>query len=190
VHGFVPEAQVLRRDAARAGDLIYVTGTLGDAALGLRVARGELVTEQADANVLLGRYLRPEPRIAAGYALRGLARACIDISDGLLADLGHVLDSSGVGATIAVEHLPRSSAARRALPNDWSDALTGGDDYELCFTVPAGRSAEVEALGAKLACALTRIGVVDAERGVRCKMNDGRVVQFAHGGFDHFNSAP
>lgn len=186
VHGFVPAAQALRRDAARAGDLIFVTGTLGDAALGLRVARGEFVPPRTDAVELLYRYRRPVPRIAAGLALRGVAHACIDISDGFLADLGHVLDASAVGAQVRVDQLPRSSASRHIAPDELALALHGGDDYELCFTVPPEHRAQVEQIFTTLDCAATCVGTVEPQRGIRCVDARGGIQDVTPRGYDHF----
>ena len=136
-HGFVPEAVFLTRSGASAGELICVTGDLGDAALGLKVARNELQVPPAIASQLLKKYATPYPRIAAGIALRGRATAAIDISDGLLADVNHISQQSGVGALLRWERIPLSNAARSLNDNPLAmqAALTGGDDYELCFTV-------------------------------------------------------
>ncbi|MGH8146183.1 MAG: thiamine-phosphate kinase [Rhodanobacteraceae bacterium] len=190
--GFVPDGAALTRGGARAGDAVFVTGTLGDAAgtlKGLR-DRGPGTGDQTapDARSLMARLHRPEPRIAAGLALRGLANACIDVSDGLLADLGHVCDASGVGAEIEIEALPLSSAlaatfdeaARRQF------ALAGGDDYELCFTVPASSAREVAAIAAALGLRMTRIGRIVADTGVRVLGADGVIVETPHAGWEHF----
>ena len=146
-HGFVPSGAALLRAAARVGDAIYVSGTLGDAAAGLAVAQRRLVgTRKADAAWLRARLDRPTPRVALGLALRGLAHAAIDVSDGLAADLTHVLDASRVGAEIDMTRLPCSSALRRATPDAAHRArwqLAGGDDYELCFTVPRRAQARI-----------------------------------------------
>ena len=136
-HGFVPEAVFHRRDTAQAGELICVTGNLGDAALGLQVAQNKLQVAPAVASKLLKKYYTPYPRIAAGIALRGRATSVIDISDGLLADVNHISQQSGVGALLRWERIPVSEAAQSV--DDFElirkAALTGGDDYELCFTV-------------------------------------------------------
>jgi thiamine-monophosphate kinase len=180
VHGFVAPNAALRRDGARPGDLIFVTGTLGDAALGLRVASAQGAHDET-ARALLRRYTRPTPRIAEGLRLRGVATACIDVSDGLLADLGHILERSHVGATLQLENLPRSPELTRAWGGDWSVPLAGGDDYELCFTVPVEREHDVIArVGA------TCIGAIEASRGVRCLRGDGTVWTPPARGYDHF----
>lgn len=156
--GSVPDGQALRRKGARPGDLIGVSGTLGDGALGLRVLKGTVDAPADAAEWLVHRYRVPQPRLALGQALRGLATACMDVSDGLLGDLRHILDASGVGALVHAEQVPLSRAAmgeRDALRL----ALTGGDDYELLFTVPADRVRELTSLPTPV----TIIGVIQAE---------------------------
>lgn len=136
--GLVPIGQALRRSGARPGDGIYVTGTLGDAAAGLALHQGSLQTDGDTAEFLRSRFFRPEPRVQTGLALRGMATACIDVSDGLLQDLGHVLAASGVGARLELDRLPLSAALRQSADQRACElALSGGDDYELCFTLPA-----------------------------------------------------
>ena len=136
-HGFVPEKVFLKRNTASAGDLICVTGNIGDAALGLMVAQNELDLESDKREYLLKKYQKPYPRIAAGIALRGYATAAIDISDGLLADVNHISRQSGVGALLRWERIPLSEAAKSISDQSLVQraALSGGDDYELCFTV-------------------------------------------------------
>ena len=133
--GEVPKGQALRRRGARPGDDLWVSGALGDAALGLLVLQGKLEPPVAARHHLIERYRLPQPRLALGQALRGLAHAAIDISDGLLADLGHILETSGIGAELWADQLPLSAAARE-LPGARDAALAGGDDYELLFTAP------------------------------------------------------
>lgn len=185
--GTVPTHRALRRAGAKPGDGVYVSGTLGDAALALA-----LRLEGADVSAALAERLdRPTPRVALGRALREWASAAIDLSDGLLADLGHLCASSGVGATIFHTDIPRSpafrSAARGALDADLP--LNGGDDYELCFTLPEHHAAHVEALTEAGGCPITRIGCITAEPGVRCHDAAGRPVVVTRSGFDHFNPA-
>ncbi len=136
-HGFVPEDVFLSRGNAKAGEIVCVTGDLGDAALGLMVAKNELQTSPADAAKLLKKYQTPYPRIAAGIALRGRATSAIDISDGLLADVNHISQQSGVGVLIGWEKIPLSKELKAAVEPELQmrAALTGGDDYELCFTI-------------------------------------------------------
>ena len=141
-HGFSPAQQALRRDNAKTNDLIYVTHTLGDAALGLLYATQKLHSnDPALINYALTRLNRPEPRIAIGEKLRGIAHTAIDISDGLIADLGHILDRSQLGAIIYVDSIPLSTPLRSAVPyfQALELALRGGDDYELCFTIPPAK---------------------------------------------------
>ncbi len=180
--GYVPPDQALRRDGARAGDAVCVTGTLGDAALALAPPDG--LPDDALAR-LEARLDRPTPRVAAGLALRGIATAAIDLSDGLAADLGHVLAASGVGATLELARLPLSPALRTQTDaGDWSCPLAGGDDYELCFTLPEARLAELEGLG--LDVAVTRVGTVETEPGLRLVDPEGRPSTLRRAGYDHF----
>jgi len=188
VHGFVPPGKVLTRAGARAGDAVLVTGTLGDAAAGLRCLQAQMDVRTSQRDALVERLNRPVPRLAAGLALRGRASACLDVSDGLLADLGHLCEASGVGAEIDAALLPRSPALLdlfdEVTARDF--ALSGGDDYELCFTVPAARVAEVQADLARLGCGATRIGRIVAGEGVRVRDADGGWLEPARLGWDHF----
>jgi len=188
MHGFVPPGQALTRVGARVGDAVLVTGTLGDAAAGLRCLQAQMDVQTSMHAALVERLNRPTPRLAAGLALRGRASACLDVSDGLLADLGHLCEASGVGAEIDAALLPRSSALLglfdEAAARDF--ALAGGDDYELCFTVPAARVAEVQADLARLGCGATRIGRIVAGEGVRVRDADGSWLEQGRQGWDHF----
>ncbi len=181
---------VASRAGARPGEGIYVSGTLGDAALGLRVLKGELAgLEVADRDYLADRFRLPRPRLALGRALAGVATASIDISDGLMADLGHVCERSGVKAEVALEDIPLSAAARRALaaaPALRDDVLGGGDDYEILFTAsPNAEKALTEAaLAARLA--FSRIGTIRAGSGIELTDRTGRPVDVRHAGFRHF----
>lgn len=181
VHGLVPAGAALTRAGAQPGDIVCATGTLGDAALALKhVLRGEPVD-----TVLARRLSRPEPRVEAGLALRAQANAGIDVSDGLAADLKHVLEASGVGATIQVDELPLSAAVR-ALPADEAAilALSGGDDYELCVCIPHERLAEARAA---VSGDLTPIGRIEAQPGLRLACADGRPFKLEHAGYAHFD---
>ena len=188
VHGFVPPGQALTRAGARAGDAVLVTGTLGDAAAGLRCLQTRMDVQTPLRDALVERLNRPVPRLAAGLALRGRASACLDVSDGLLADLGHLCAASGVGAEIDAALLPRSSALLGLFDESAARdfALSGGDDYELCFTVPAARVAEVQADLARLGCGATRIGRIVAGDGVRVRAADGGWLEPRRAGWDHF----
>ncbi len=178
-HGLVDAGTALRRDAALIGDDIWVSGTLGDAAAALvqwKAKRGQVHFPQENEPdpFLLARLDRPTPRVALGRALRGIAHACIDISDGLLADLGHVCAASGVGAQVDVDALPASEALLAAFATEACRGMqaTGGDDYELCFTAsPAGRDA-IHAAALASSVAVTRIGVVTAGLGVSARSGD------------------
>ncbi|QNU14794.1 thiamine-phosphate kinase [Thermomonas sp. XSG] len=164
-HGLVEPGRALRRDGAREGDDIWVSGTLGDAAGALR----QWQAGAAISPVLQARLDRPTPRVALGLALRGIASSCIDVSDGLLADLAHICRASGVGAEVDVDALPASDALRAAFDPDTRRVLqaAGGDDYELCFTVPVTAAAALGEALAEAGTGATRIGTVTAATGVR-----------------------
>ncbi len=181
--GLVPAGQALRRDGARPGDLVAVTGTLGDAGLALqRHLAGGAADETGE------RLDRPAPRVAAGLALRGLASAAIDISDGLLADLDHICTASGAGATLELADLPLSPAVARAVKaaGEWTIPLSSGDDYELCVTLPPTAWESAATRLADAGVRLTRIGMIDADRGIRCRRPDGTVETPAESGYRHF----
>ena len=181
--GWIAPGAALRRDGAQVGDDIWVSGTLGDAAAALRQwQQGQPVTP-----ALRERLDRPTPRVALGRALTGIARSCIDISDGLLADLAHVCRASGVGADIDVDALPASEALCREVDAEVRPSLqaTGGDDYELCFTAARADSAALDALAVTLDVALTRIGSVVERPGVRLYWN-GRLWSAPASGWEHF----
>lgn len=185
VHGFVPPGQALTRAGAKVGDAVLVTGTLGDAVAALHLLRtGKARVDDAP---LLARMHRPVPRVASGLALRGRAHACQDISDGLVADLGHICTASGVAAEIEVEALPRSAAlnARFGGLAARDFALDCGDDYELVFTAA---ESDVAAICRELAPlgGATRIGRIVAGAGVRVRDADGQWTEPAHRGWDHF----
>ncbi|WP_407275033.1 thiamine-phosphate kinase [Halothiobacillus sp. DCM-1] len=188
--GSAPAERVLRRSAAKVGDLIAVTGTIGDAGLGLRIAQNpQVVPAAVDARArefLLGRLNRPRPRVGEGQQLAGFAHAAIDISDGLLQDLSHLLEQSAVGARLDPDALPLSEAAQgwlAAEPSLRQLPWRCGDDYELLFTVPPERWAD---------CPIpaTVIGVIEAESGMRWQGGDGEVAAIAPQGFVHFASQP
>jgi len=183
VHGLVQRGRALRRDAARPGQRVFVTGTLGDAACALR----RLQVGEEVVPVLLERLNRPEPRVEFGMALAGIGAAAIDISDGLLADLGHVITASGCGATLWVDRLPRSPLlAARPFEQVLADQLGGGDDYELCFSVAPERIERVQRLARDSTVPVTEVGVIEADPGVRCRHDDGSGYQPSARGFDHF----
>ena len=190
--GHVAPGRALRRSTARAGDLVCVSGSIGDGALGLGVLTREWVgLPDAVAGFLAERYRRPRPRLALGQALaeRGLATACLDVSDGLVADLGHIAETSGLGAEIDAPRVPLSEAARTLLADDlelFDRVLTGGDDYELCFTLAPERADELPALADALDLPLTVIGRMRTCRGVRVLDRDGQPLTLRRSGWTHF----
>ncbi|WP_223851373.1 thiamine-phosphate kinase [Cupriavidus pauculus] len=189
VFGDVPPRQALRRDAARPGDDIWISGTLGDARLALGDFRGEWLLPEPDFTAVRPRMDTPTPRVALGLALRGVAHAALDISDGLVGDLGHILDRSAVGAWLDVDALPRSDIlANQPVDCQRLCTLTGGDDYELCFTAPADARETLAGIATRLGLPLTRVGAITPEAGLRLVDRDGNPCRFDGAGFDHFAS--
>lgn len=187
--GEVPRQSVCTRGGAGVGDDLWVSGTLGDARAGLAWRRGELEIVRADhAAACTVKLDRPHPRVALGMALRGTATAAIDVSDGLLGDLGHILERSAVGAIVDWESVPRSDALRALTPDRQQlFALAGGDDYELLFTAAPERRAEVETAAATVAVPVTRIGrIVEAAAGLGVRDVHGERLPVHWRGFDHF----
>ncbi|HMA12802.1 MAG TPA: thiamine-phosphate kinase [Steroidobacteraceae bacterium] len=188
VLGTVPSGQALRRGGAAPGDLLYVSGTPGDAAAGLALLQAHRPeADDAHRRCLLQRFLFPEPRVELGRQLRGVASACIDVSDGLAGDAGRLAAASGCAVIIDAGLLPLSGAlvAQGGAAAAVSCALRGGDDYELCFTVPPSRRGEFEARMANVKCRVTRIGIIAAGSGVRIERN-GVPVDADTRGYDHF----
>jgi thiamine-monophosphate kinase len=186
LQGHVEPGKALRRAAAESGHALFVSGTPGDAACALQqLQAGDEVDEG-----LLERLNRPQPRVALGRALGGVASACIDISDGLLADLGHILEASHCGATLWPERLPLSDALQE-LPYAQRLACqyNGGDDYELCFSVPPENCAALQTLLQAQPLKVTEIGVIDSQPGVRCQHDDGRISTPSSRGYDHFRDS-
>ncbi len=191
IMGEVPQGAALRRDGAKIGDDIWLSGTLGAAALALAHQQGTVRLSPADFAACAAALYQPVPRVALGLALRGVAHSAIDISDGLLADLGHILENSGIGAEIALDALPVSPAARSLSVGGGGEiarrcALAGGDDYELCFTAPVARRAAVESISARLNLPLARIGSVVAGGGCIVCGPDGGTIHLEKTGYDHF----
>lgn len=209
VHGFVEPHTALRRDGAQVGDDVWVSGTLGDAAAGLAIALADMASPATSSRAsgaplpsettvgahehLRQRLDRPTPRLALGRALRGHAHACIDISDGLLADVAHVASASRVGIEIDIDTLPASDAlvaridgvaARQGLQ------ASGGDDYELLFTAAPAMRTAIEALADGMALQLTRVGRVRAGVGVVARHADGTQWHADRRGYQHFDSTP
>jgi len=176
--GMVPKKQALLRSHAQAGDLIYVTGTLGKGGLGLKIKQG-YQCEHSDK--VLKHFNKPEPRVQEGLSLRSIANACIDLSDGLASDLGHILTNSHVGARLQWEKIPLVKAVQKYIEEtgDWQMPLTAGDDYELCFTVDPQKQSQLN-----IEC--TCIGVIEAETGLRIQ-RAGKIETIKVKGFEHFS---
>jgi thiamine-monophosphate kinase len=192
-------SQALLRSGARPGDALYVSGTLGDAALALEVLLGRLSAPAAVLDAARLRLEQPSPRVALGQALRGIASAAIDVSDGLLGDLGHILRQSGVGAMVDADvasslvatksYYERASGQFDTQPAlaDWRRwALAGGDDYELLFSAPPSAEAAVAAAALASQTPVTRIGQIEAEPGLRLVDGQGRPLANRYTSFDHF----
>ena len=189
IFGDVPAGQALRRDGAQAGDDIWVSGSLGDARLALAGYRHEIALDAADLAAASMRMHAPEPRVALGLALRGIAHAAIDISDGLAGDLAHILERSAVGATVDVDALPAGAALvgqPQAVRRNYT--LAGGDDYELCFTAPPALRAQVEEAARASATPVTHIGSVQSQGGLRLLGNAGQELVKRYASFDHFSA--
>lgn len=191
LHGLVNANEFLRRDTAVPGDLIYVTGTLGDAGLAMSVKNGKCTVPQQDYEYLLQRLDRPWPRVKEGLSLHGLAHAAIDISDGLASDLGHILEASHVGATVYVDKIPLSpvfASCKEKMSTDmtWIDlVLSYGDDYELCFTI---NSRYQGMLQERLNTQYTCIGSINSTSGLRCVMENDDEYMPVSPGYDHFRN--
>src|SRR5262245_25565676 len=195
VLGEVPPGAALRRGTARVGDDLWVShphdGGIGDARLALEVFRGQVELPSGRFAQLRRAMEWPQPRVALGVALRGVAHAAIDLSDGLSGDLGHVLTQSQVGATLDWAALPRSSTlAAQPLPVQKRCLLGGGDDYELLFSAPTAARATVQRAADQAAVAVSRIGQIQAEAGLHVQWADGKISPWVARGFDHFASGP
>lgn len=188
IFGEVPAQQALRRDGAQAGDDVWVSGRLGDAALALAHLQGRMVLSDAELAVCLPALHQPQPRIALGLALRDIASSAIDISDGLLADLGHILETSRAGAELDLAALPLSPAlqGRMSQPSGRQCALAGGDDYELCFTASVAQRETLAGIAARLGVPLTRIGQITATKGCVVRDAAGHPLDIREKGYDHF----
>lgn len=193
--GEVPTGRMLRRKGAQSGDRIFVTGTIGDAALGLRILRGELqVSKSQVTNALITRYQLPLPRVKIGPQLLNIATATIDISDGLIADLQHICDVSALAAIIESDNVPLSADAKQSIAIDdalFYAALTGGDDYEILFTAPPGKVKDINRLSQSTGVPITDIGYMKEalhKNGNRVALlnSDGAPLQLGHKGWTHF----
>lgn len=189
VHGFVPAGQALLRRGAQVGDRVLVSGTLGDSRGGLETLLQPRPVD-ADVRYLQQRFHRPEPRVALAQQLRPLVHAGLDISDGLLADLNHLLEASGVGAKVERDRLPCSEALRRLYPQQAADwALSGGEDFELCLSVAAEQVATCIAESDRLGIRLTEVGRITAEPGLRVLDGAGQPIEGLAQGYDHFKES-
>ncbi|BBP00003.1 thiamine-phosphate kinase [Sulfuriferula nivalis] len=190
VMGEVPINQALRRDGAQVGDAIWVSGDLGDAAFALAAIQGQLQLSEVDMASLAQRLHAPVPRVSLGLALRQIAHSAIDISDGLLADLGHILSHSRVSAVLHYAALPTSEIVADLAAHPAYDrcVLAGGDDYELCFTAPVAHSDAISAMAEQLDVRLTCIGEIVADGGMQLMDADGQPMQMVQMGYDHFVS--
>ena len=184
--GTIDRGTSLRRSGAKPGDQIYVSGSVGDAAIGLKMLQGSVRPSVPD---LVDRYRLPRPRLALGQALTRLASAAADVSDGLIADLGHICAASGVGAVVDETAVPVSPEVRAILdktPDHIVTVLTGGDDYELVFTAPESAAEDIKSLAGRLDLAISPIGWIEATPGVRVTTAGGGVRDLGEGGFTHF----
>ena len=186
IMGEAPKNQSLKRSGAQVGDDIWVSGELGSAALGLAYLENKIVLKNELA-LCLNALHRPMPRIALGLALRGIATSCIDVSDGLLADLGHILKSSNCGATVSLEQIPCIAYLKNNLDNPQIQEflLAGGDDYELCFTAPKSKRDEINLLSKQLKLPISRIGSTLMDIGLQTNYKDKNITLIKQG-FDHF----
>ena len=186
IMGEVPKGMALRRDGAKAGDDIWVSGTLGEAALALAHLQNKLILNHDIFAACASHLHQPQPRVELGRALSGIASSAIDISDGLLADLGHILDRSKMGAETDFASIP--GARCNGIDEKFFQrcVLAGGDDYELCFTAPATNRAAIEKISVTLALPLTVIGKITQESGCRVRAADGSLMHFKEQGYDHF----
>lgn len=189
-HGFVPHDQALMRSGAKPGDLVYVTGTLGDAGVGLDIVQGRLTASQHCSDFLVNRLNYPSPRLLAGTSLRRIASSCIDISDGLANDLAHILKASQCGAKIQIEQLPLSIAIQEAVNADkaFEYALSAGDDYELLFTVSEERKGNLDIALANSNVSATCIGQLTGKKGKLELFFEEEPYKLRNGGFEHFSS--
>ena len=188
INGFVPIDKALSRNNAQVTDKIYVSGTIGDAALALAAWQEQYVLNDKTVSFLKEKLNRPKPQIELGLFLRNFATSCIDISDGLIADLNHIADSSEVGAKIYFENIPLSDEFKLNISDDaliTPLVLSGGDDYELCFTIPFERQAEFEKTVKAENLSVTYIGEIEAQSGIRCIKNN-KVIDIENSGYQHF----
>lgn len=189
IMGEVPAGKAIKRSGAKVNDEIWVSGTLGDAAMALAVMQQRFDLATSDLNQIENALHTPQPRVALGQALHGVASSAIDISDGLLADLRHILKASKLGAIIRLDQVPISDIVHRNLhlKQVKNMVLAGGDDYELCFTAPPNRHAEIANLSKTLNLALNHIGNITANTDLIVHGLDNEILDIKETGFDHFN---
>lgn len=188
INGFAPKDKAIMRNNAQATDKIYVSGTIGDAALALASWQGQCLLREDSISYLNERLNRPSPQVELGLLLREFASSCIDISDGLIADLGHITNSSHVGARINFEKIPLSKEFNLNLTDEALIiplVLSGGDDYELCFTIPVNKQVEFEKIIKDNRVSVTCIGEIERQRSIRC-IKDNREIDIQNTGYQHF----
>lgn len=188
INGFVPNGNALTRNTAQVSDKVYVSGTIGDAALALAAWQGHLLLRDESITYLNEKLNRPQAQVKLGLLLRKYASACIDISDGLVADLKHITDNSQVGARINVENIPLSNELKLNLTDEallLPLVLSGGDDYELCFTIPKEKQKQFEEKMNAINTSVTCIGEIESEPGVRCLLNN-KEIEIQGMGYEHF----
>ncbi len=189
IMGETPRGYAIKRSGAKVGDEIWLSGILGDAALALAHMQDKLKLTEREFTSCSKSLHTPQPRVKLGLALRNIANSAIDISDGLLADLGHILEASKVGATIQLQAIPLSNVMKNYYPNQLTQQmiLAGGDDYELCFTAPIERHAEIVLLSERLDLKLSNIGQITHHQALIVHGIDNEVLSIKETGFDHFN---
>ena len=188
INGFVPTGKAITRNNAQITDKIYLSGTIGDSALALAAWQGQCLLRKESVNYLNDKLNRPRPQVELGILLREYASSCIDISDGLIADLEHITDNSNVGATIILEKIPLSKEFKLNLTDDALIVpliLAGGDDYELCFTIPAAKQAKFEHVAKENKFSVTYIGEIEPAKGVRCLFKNTEI-EIQASGYKHF----
>lgn len=192
IMGEVPNGKALRRDGAKIGDEVWVSGSLGGAALAVhKIQQNTLDTKKPSDQCLVEKLQHPQPRVGLGCALRGIAHSAIDLSDGLIADLGHILECSNLGATIYWSTVPQfdSAAENLTIESIQSHTLTGGDDYELCFTAPSNRHSDIINIGKSLGLTLSHIGIIQANDGLTILDDSNNPISIKGTGYDHFKSS-
>jgi thiamine-monophosphate kinase len=199
IQGWVHSGRAVRRSGARPGDVIYLTGAVGDAGLALRAWQQQQALSATDGEYLFSRLHRPIPRCREGEALSGEVSAMVDVSDGLAADLGHILEASGVGATLNLHSIPLSpsfvavTGSGKYYMNEAERlrlALSAGDDYELCFTAPEAQCRRVEDIFSNFSCGCHAIGIIETAPGLRLRQADGTLLSLERNGYEHFAQEP